>query len=143
MTENAMVRASDINVDDIGRIGKMLAMSGYFDSANNIEVSYEREIKQFTNCDNSEWHVIYVKNWGLGVLETEKDSIFDEYKRGSNASSREVTGTGIGLFLSNEIIKRHDGYIEVRKLNKPTIFAIYLPTYLEEKRPNYENTINR
>ena len=112
-------------------------------SANNIEVSYEREIKQFTNCDNSEWHVIYVKNWGLGVLETEKDSIFDEYKRGSNASSREVTGTGIGLFLSNEIIKRHDGYIEVRKLNKPTIFAIYLPTYLEEKRPNYENTINR
>ena len=39
MTENAMVRASDINVDDIGRIGKMLAMSGYFDSANNFEVA--------------------------------------------------------------------------------------------------------
>ena len=39
MSENAMVRASDVNVDDIGRIGKMLALSGYFDSANNFEVA--------------------------------------------------------------------------------------------------------
>ena len=39
MTENAVVKASDVNVDEIGRIGKMLALSGYFESANNLEVA--------------------------------------------------------------------------------------------------------
>jgi len=39
MTENAMVKAADINVDDIGRIGKMLAISGYFDGDRNIDVA--------------------------------------------------------------------------------------------------------
>lgn len=39
MGENAMVRTSDVNVDDVGRIGKMLALSGYFESANNFDVA--------------------------------------------------------------------------------------------------------
>ena len=39
MTEHAIVKASDVNVDEIGRIGKMLALSGYFESAQNLEVA--------------------------------------------------------------------------------------------------------
>ena len=37
------------------------------------------------------------------------------------------SGQGIGLFISQKIINKFDGYIEATCINKETIFTVYLP----------------
>ena len=39
MTNELAVRASDVNVDDLYRVGKMLALSGYFDAKGNSDMA--------------------------------------------------------------------------------------------------------
>lgn len=90
--------------------------------------------KEFEGDSNTQWQVIDIKNWGLGVLEEEKEIIFQEYKRGRNIRGVAPSGTGIGLAVSKEIIENHDGHLEVTNLKNPTIFSIFLPNYLKYRR---------
>ncbi len=106
-----------------------------------IEISYYLQDKRFDQIKNTSWEVISIKNWGIGILEEEKELIFEDYKRGSNVSKTDPSGAGIGLVVSKEIIENHDGFIEVTHLNNPTIFSIYLPSYLKRRRP-YNEDIN-
>ena len=46
---------------------------------------------------------------GIGIKETNRDKIFSRYFRVEN----EIEGSGIGLYLINEIIKNGDGKIMV------------------------------
>ncbi|MBO8137521.1 MAG: PAS domain-containing protein [Desulfotomaculum sp.] len=49
-------------------------------------------------------------------------------KLGTPFFTTKSDGTGLGLVISYEIIKRHHGYVEVEsELNKGTCFKIYLP----------------
>ena len=47
---------------------------------------------------------------GLGLEPGESELLFQKYKRGS-ASSQNVTGSGIGLYLGREIVQMHGGRI--------------------------------
>lgn len=63
---------------------------------------------------------------GIGIAEEEQEKIFGRFNRGSNVS--ETEGTGIGLYLSREIIEKQGGYIHLQsKLGEGSIFEIYLP----------------
>lgn len=102
----------------------------------NIIISYEPVSQTFENTDTSEWHAIHVKNWGIGVENREVDVIFEAYKRGSNARLVSASGTGIGLSVSRKIIENHGGFLKVTRLKSPTIFTIFLPDFLTERRPS-------
>lgn len=72
---------------------------------------------------------IEISNHGPSIREDEKKLIFQRFYRGQDQAVRSREGTGIGLYISNEIIKAHDGYIEVNSSSKNmTSFTIYLPT---------------
>lgn len=69
---------------------------------------------------------ISIQDNGIGIAEEEQEKIFGRFNRGSNVS--ETEGTGIGLYLSREIIEKQGGYIHLQsKLGKGSIFEIYLP----------------
>ena len=69
---------------------------------------------------------ISIQDNGIGIAEEEQEKIFGRFNRGSNVS--ETEGTGIGLYLSREIIEKQDGYIHLQsKLGEGSIFEIYLP----------------
>ena len=53
---------------------------------------------------------IRVRDRGVGIPEAERSRIFDRGYRASTAAG--VPGTGIGLFISAQIVKRHGGAIE-------------------------------
>jgi signal transduction histidine kinase len=55
--------------------------------------------------------VVSVKDEGMGIKQADLDKIFDRYYRVENKDTRHISGFGIGLYLSAEIIKRHDGEI--------------------------------
>ena len=70
-----------------------------------------------------------IEDQGIGIPQNEYHKIFQRFYRGSSREVMEKSGTGIGLFLSREIIEKHAGTITVTsgKKKKGSTFVIQLP----------------
>jgi signal transduction histidine kinase len=67
-----------------------------------------------------------VADQGLGISEEDKKKIFDRFERAANTT--EVSGLGLGLFISQEIITAHKGSIFVEsELGKGSTFSFSIP----------------
>jgi PAS domain S-box-containing protein len=74
----------------------------YSPKGNHIEVT----------CTTKDGQVIIsVKDEGMGIKKEDLDKIFDRYYRVESNRMRHISGFGIGLYLSSEIIQRHDGNV--------------------------------
>lgn len=67
---------------------------------------------------------IEVRDFGMGIPDDE-NQIFRRFYRGSNVKNQE--GFGIGLYITREIVKRHEGFLKVKKESDGTSISIYLP----------------
>jgi len=54
---------------------------------------------------------VSVKDEGMGIKEQDLDKLFDRYYRVESKNTTHISGFGIGLYLSAEIIQRHNGKI--------------------------------
>ena len=71
---------------------------------------------------------VSVHDEGIGVKPEDQDKIFDRYYRIERDDTRHISGFGIGLYLSAEIVRRHDGEIWVEsKSGKGSTFCFTLP----------------
>ncbi|WP_207426176.1 CHASE domain-containing protein [Pedobacter sp. SYSU D00535] len=71
--------------------------------------------------------VIEVKDEGIGISERSQRHIFEKFYRAEGLSPA-LSGLGMGLYISNEIIRRHHGKIVVKSApEKGSVFSIYLP----------------
>ncbi len=72
--------------------------------------------------------VIKIGDNGIGIEEKEKKKIFEKFYRVGNEDTRKTKGTGLGLFIVEQIVKAHNGTIKVSD-NQPkgTVFTIKLP----------------
>lgn len=69
---------------------------------------------------------ISVTDFGLGIAKDKQKDLFQKFSRLDN--SNQISGLGIGLFLSNEIIARHGGTIGVESATgEGCTFYITLP----------------
>lgn len=73
---------------------------------------------------------ISIKDYGVGIDKAEIKKIFNKYY--SSNSKFAHSGVGLGLYLSNKIIKLHNGRIEVdSKKDQGSVFKVILPVYTE------------
>ena len=72
---------------------------------------------------------IEIEDQGIGIPQSEYHKIFQRFYRGTAPEVREKSGTGIGLYLSRQIIEQHGGTITVAsgKGRKGSTFLIQLP----------------
>lgn len=56
---------------------------------------------------------VSVKDEGMGIKPQDIEQLFDRYYRVESNNTQHISGFGIGLYLSAEIIKRHNGKIWV------------------------------
>lgn len=69
-----------------------------------------------------------VQDFGTGISEQERDKIFERFYRISGNNLHTYPGLGIGLFISKEIIEKHDGKMWLdSELGKGSIFYFELP----------------
>ncbi|OHA92452.1 MAG: hypothetical protein A2665_00480 [Candidatus Zambryskibacteria bacterium RIFCSPHIGHO2_01_FULL_46_30] len=73
--------------------------------------------------------VIRVKDSGIGISQEDQKFIFTKFYRAKNAPAQRTRGSGLGLYLSKNIIERHKGRVTFSsKEGEGTEFFIYLPT---------------
>lgn len=67
-----------------------------------------------------------VRDHGPGITEGDQKRIFERFERA--VSSNSVSGLGLGLYISKEIIELHHGYISVFSTpGQGTTFTVKLP----------------
>lgn len=54
-----------------------------------------------------------ISDEGVGIPNEEKQKIFDKFYRIGNEETRKAKGTGLGLYIVNNIVKYHEGSIEI------------------------------
>ena len=73
---------------------------------------------------------IVIADTGTGMPDAVKARIFEPFY-----TTKELNGTGLGMWISQEIVARHHGHISVRSSESPTrhgtVFSIFLPLGLE------------
>jgi K+-sensing histidine kinase KdpD len=69
-----------------------------------------------------------VADCGPGIPVSERKRIFEKFYRIGSEETRKSKGTGLGLFIVDNIVKAHKGKIQVSD-NKPrgTVFSISIP----------------
>ena len=73
---------------------------------------------------------VAISDSGVGIPESEQHRIFTKFYRGNNVIKMQTEGSGLGLFITKNIIKRHKGKIWFNsKLNQGTTFYFTLPIY--------------
>jgi signal transduction histidine kinase len=71
---------------------------------------------------------ISVVDSGIGIDKQEHEKIFERFYRVAGKSEQTYPGFGIGLFIANEIVQRHEGTLNVEsEKNKGSIFTFTLP----------------
>lgn len=69
------------------------------------------QVKVFHEQNNNV--AVSVKDFGIGIEKKDLNRIFNRFYRVSAENEKTYAGFGIGLYLSNEIIERHNGKIFV------------------------------
>lgn len=73
--------------------------------------------------------VLEVRDEGIGISPDDKKRIFEKFYRVGSEDTRRTKGTGLGLFIVRELVRAHQGQIQVSD-NEPqgTVFKVSLPT---------------
>ncbi|WP_121810273.1 ATP-binding protein [Mucilaginibacter kameinonensis] len=80
------------------------------------------------NCERENQNIIVsVKDFGIGIAAEHLKGLFDRFYRVDNTSSR-FQGLGLGLFIANEIVKRHGGSFWIEsEPGEGSVFYFLLP----------------
>jgi len=71
---------------------------------------------------------ISVEDQGMGIKAQDLEKLFERFYRVNTQSTQNISGFGIGLYLSAEIIQRHNGKIWAESIpDKGSIFYFSIP----------------
>jgi signal transduction histidine kinase len=66
---------------------------------------------------------VTVADSGTGIKPQDRRKIFEPFY-----TTKKETGTGLGLWLSKDIVQKHSGSISVRSKSNGTVFSIFVPS---------------
>lgn len=99
----------DINIDEVD--AKDL----------NLDLRFDKYIK------------ISVKDTGIGILDEDKQKVFDKFQQIENSLSRKTGGTGLGLPIAKELTEAHLGKIWLdSEVNVGSTFTVIFPVVNDE-----------
>ena len=107
--------------------GMNIILSNLMENAIKYNFSERKKIK-INLSQKGKWAHLEVADNGTGIDPSERKEIFKKFYRLGEEHTRKTKGTGLGLYIINEIVKSHGGSIEI-KSNQPkgTRFLIALP----------------
>lgn len=120
-------RETAINVTaDVNRLG--LAISNLVDNAIKYNVKNGFVTVKLERLADKPYIQISVKDTGIGVPPAEINKLFSKFFRAENAIKADTEGTGLGLYITKNIINRHGGVIWAESIiGRGTTFYFTLP----------------
>ena len=79
-------------------------------------------------CERGDDVELEIRDDGIGIPDAEKERVLEKFYRVGNEDTRSTKGTGLGLYIVNEVVRAHRGSVSLRD-NEPrgTVFEICLP----------------
>ncbi|MBM6861216.1 HAMP domain-containing histidine kinase [Clostridium saudiense] len=100
------------------------------------------EVFVYLNIDSENINISVIDN-GEGISKEEQDKIFNRFYQCSNRSDKECIGSGIGLDLTNYLVKAHGGSISINSVkNEGSEFIVTIPRVLEEHIETVDKSIS-
>ncbi len=95
---------------------------------NAIKYSKGKPIVELKLKTRNSYIQIDIADEGIGIPDKEKKYIFDKFYRVGSEDTRTTKGTGLGLYIVEQILKAHNGNIQVTD-NEPcgTVMSLKLP----------------
>lgn len=82
---------------------------------------------------NADWVTLQVRDQGPGISKEIQPLIFERFERG--ISSQNISGLGLGLFITRQIVEAHQGTISVEsEIDQGANFVVRLPN-----QPNFSD----
>ncbi len=74
--------------------------------------------------------LVRVRDSGMGIPPQDLEKIFDKFYQVDSSSTRQQSGTGLGLCISRQLVEAHGGEIRVEsELGKGSTFTVSLPVH--------------
>jgi len=107
---------------DVDRLSILRVMRNFVDNTLKYGGDELSEIK-IGHKESDEFHILSVKDDGIGIAKGDSKKIFSPFKR--SITSRGVEGTGLGLAIAHEIAEQHKGRVWAEfGLEKGVVFFI-------------------
>ena len=72
---------------------------------------------------------LVVQDEGIGIAPDKRSVLFERFSSNNEINNTSMTGTGIGMNLTKELVELHHGHIEVEsEVGKGTTFTVFLHT---------------
>jgi len=106
-----------------------IAFSNLIDNAIKYNVENGQVIVKIEPYPNKPYIQISIKDTGIGITKEGLDKLFTKFFRGENVVKEQTEGSGLGLYITKNIILRHGGDISADSaLGRGTTFYVVLPT---------------
>ena len=90
-----------------------------------------------TDHNKNRW-ILTIKDTGIGIPKEDQKKLFKFLFRGKNATNQLITGSGVGMLLTNRLIKNHEGKISFSSTeNVGTTFQLSFP--IQSEHYQYRN----
>ena len=112
----------DADEKQLGRILDNLINNGLSYTTRQPQLS----ISVLSEADRA---IVRVADNGAGIPESERERVFERFHRTSDPKFRNVTGTGLGLFIGRQLAEGHGGSLTIESSipDEGTVFALALP----------------
>ena len=103
-----------------------------FTDKGEITVSFSRPGKKAdlsrSGLDSDKAVAISVKDTGMGIPAAKQKIIFEAFQQAEGGTARKYGGTGLGLSISRELVRLHEGEIQLEsEEGKGSVFTVYFP----------------
>ncbi|MEK9168415.1 MAG: ATP-binding protein [Patescibacteria group bacterium] len=106
-----------------------IVLFNLFDNAIRYNVANGQVTATIERVKDEPYVQVSVKDTGIGVPADQINKLFAKFFRADNAVKFAPGGSGLGLYIAKNIIKRHGGEIRVEsEINRGTTFYFTLPT---------------
>ena len=96
---------------------------------NAVRYGYDGTTIQVAVTGKASEVLLEVRNQGDPIDPATFDLMFDPLRRGEKAAHDAARGLGLGLYISREIARAHDGSIDASSDAGGTVFRVSLPRY--------------
>jgi signal transduction histidine kinase len=102
----------------------------YSAESSEVEIVLER---------HDEAAVLSVKDQGIGIPASDRDKVFEAFRRGRNVG--DIGGSGLGLSVTRKIVEAHGGSVGVSsELGSGSTFSVRLPLVSDQETPRAAGT---